>query len=101
MALAYLPLALVRINFQLMFASRTICRLIQQYPTINQYIRYFEANYIQGQFKPKFWNVFERDADFRTNNHVEGSIYVITVTNLIVCNIVLRTSNDTVKTANI
>ena len=72
MTLAYLPVAVVRINFQLMFTSTTVRRLIRQFPAIAQFITYFEQNYINGVFKPKVWNVYERDVDFRTNNHVEG-----------------------------
>ena len=72
MTLAYLPVAVVRINFQLMFTSTTVRRLIRQFPAIAQFITYFERNYINGVFKPKVWNVYERDVDFRTNNHVEG-----------------------------
>ena len=72
MTLAYLPVAVVRINFRLMFTSTTVRRLIRQFPAIAQFITYFERNYINGVFKPKVWNVYERDVDFRTNNHVEG-----------------------------
>jgi len=72
MALGYLPLSMIRINFWLMFASNTVRRLIGQFPSIARFIDYFQRNYIDGVFKPRLWNVYQRDVNFRTNNHVEG-----------------------------
>jgi len=71
MTLGYLPLALVHIDFCLKFTSNTVRRLTRQFPVITQFITYFQCNYTNGVFQPKLWNVYERDVDFRTNNHVE------------------------------
>jgi hypothetical protein len=76
MTMAYLPVPLVRLNFSMMFTSNTVRRLMGQFPAIAQFINYFEANYSNGVFKPKLWNVSDRDVDFRTNNNVEGYTYV-------------------------
>lgn len=72
MCLGYIPLALVRVNFNLMNQSNTVRRLIRNVPGIRQFITYFRRNYMDGNFPPRLWNVFERNVDFRTNNHVEG-----------------------------
>jgi hypothetical protein len=72
MAMAYIPTALVRQNFQLIHGCRSIRRLVQRYPAVRDLIRYFNRNYITGQFPPPVWNVMHRDSTSRTNNHVEG-----------------------------
>lgn len=82
MTLAYIPLALVRLNFRLIFASNTIRRMIRQYPAIATFIQYFQATYIDGIFKPRLWNVYDRDMDFRTNNHVEGFCFTMFIFNI-------------------
>ena len=54
-------------------------RVIQRYPEVQDFIDYLENNYINGpNFPPRMWNVFERDRDTRTNNHVEGKIAQLT-----------------------
>ena len=72
MAIAYLPLRLVRHNFRLLVASRRTRRLINRYPSLMDFILYLERNYVLGQFPVATWNVYDRDIDTRTNNHVEG-----------------------------
>ena len=72
MAMGYLPLALVRINFFLMFQSNTVRRLFRRQPALRQLVDYFRRNYIDGNFRPRLWNVFERGMNTRTNNHSEG-----------------------------
>jgi hypothetical protein len=72
LSMAYLPTAFVRQNFNLVHASNTVRRLVIQYPVLGDLIRYFDLNYINGQFPPPVWNVFNRDSTSRTNNHVEG-----------------------------
>ena len=74
MALGFLPLALMRNNFQLHANNRSTRRLVRHYPELNDFIIYFENNYMDGQgfFPPRMWNVFTRNCDTRTNNHVEG-----------------------------
>jgi hypothetical protein len=72
MAIGYLPIALVRMNFRLHSESRlSTRRLIRQYPTLERFISYMEMNYLDGNFPPAIWNVYNRDMDTRTNNHVE------------------------------
>jgi MULE transposase domain len=72
MSLGYLPTALVRMTFNLIYNSRSISRLMNTVPALRDFIAYFNQNYINGIFKPALWNVFDRDVDVRTNNHVEG-----------------------------
>jgi MULE transposase domain len=72
MALGYLPLASVRLNFGLVFASNTVRRLFRRYPALRQFIEFFQRNYINGPFQPPLWNVYNREMTARTNNHVEG-----------------------------
>jgi hypothetical protein len=72
MSLGYLPTAVVRMIFNLVYNSRSISQLINTVPALRDFITYFQQNYITGIFRPALWNVFDRDVDFRTNNHVEG-----------------------------
>ncbi len=74
MSLGYIPTAIVRNTFNLIHASRSVARLCAQVPGLRDFIMYFERNYIQGAFQPHTWNVFARDVNLRTNNHVEGKI---------------------------
>lgn len=78
MALAYLPTALVRQNFQLLHTSNTIRRMIRRFPAAERLINYFNSTYILGQFRPAMWNVFNRYSTCRTNNHVEGNFSCVT-----------------------
>lgn len=72
MSLGYVPTALVRLTFNLIYSSRSAARLMRNVPGLQQFVDYFRQNYIDGNFRPTLWNVFNRDVDFRTNNHVEG-----------------------------
>jgi hypothetical protein len=72
MALGHLPLPLVRNNFRLLTTARETRRLVRRYPALQEFFQYVERNYINGQFEPRMWNVFERTNDNRTNNYVEG-----------------------------
>ena len=72
MALGYLPVPLVRQNFFLHAGSQRTLRLVRRYPVLRDFITYVQANYIDGQYTPPSWNVYNRDNDNRTNNHVEG-----------------------------
>lgn len=40
------------------------------------FIRYLENNYIFGQYTVQRWNVYDRDINTRTNNHVEGLYFL-------------------------
>ena len=76
MALAHLPVPLVRQNFGLLSTASSTRRLMNRYPALFDFIRYLESNYISGQYKVKRWNVYDRDIDTRTNSHVEGLYFL-------------------------
>ena len=76
MAIAFLPLALVRPNFQLLSHSHSTARVIRRYPQVQQFIDYLDRNYMNGEFPPEMWNVYARDGDTRSNNHVEGEHFI-------------------------
>ncbi|CAG2202049.1 unnamed protein product [Mytilus edulis] len=71
MAIAYLPVAVVRQNFHLFVQDVETRNLCRRYHGLRDLLLYFERNYLNGQFQPATWNVFNRDMDNRTNNHVE------------------------------
>jgi len=79
MAIGYLPPALVRQNFRLLATSNSTQQLVARHPALLEFITYIERNYLNGQFPPAFWNVFNRNGDSRTNNHVEGNFIVLPV----------------------
>lgn len=70
-SIGHLPLALVCNNFVLHSSSNQTRRLIRRYPALRRFINYMQMNYIDGNFPPRLWNVYARDMDTRTNNHVE------------------------------
>ena len=72
MALGFLPLAIVRINFNQLWRSGTTRRLIRRFPALEDFFIYFNNNYINGNFPPRIWNVHNRPMEIRTNNHVES-----------------------------
>ena len=72
MALGYLPRALVRMNFGLLWRSRRTQRLANHYPALREFFLYVSNTYINGQFGPSKWNVYQRNMSQRTNNHVES-----------------------------
>ncbi|KAK3102567.1 hypothetical protein FSP39_012239 [Pinctada imbricata] len=72
MALVYLPVALVRQNYLFLRQRATTRLMCIRYPRLLQLFLYFERNYLNGQFPPACWNVYNRDMDNRTNNHVES-----------------------------
>ena len=71
-ALGYLPVQLVRMNFNELFNSRETHRFINQYPSLRDYYVYLRTNYFDGNFAPRLWNVYNRRMDFGTNNYVES-----------------------------
>ena len=75
MTLAFLPTAIVRMTFNMIFRSRSIARLFIKYPSLRDVVNYFNQTYMIGVFRPPTWNVYDRDVDCRTNNHVEGSYF--------------------------
>lgn len=72
MALGFIPLALVRLNFERLRNSRRTHRLFNRYPGLQEFYNYFRNNYINGNFLPRMWNVYDRAMEFRTNNFVES-----------------------------
>lgn len=74
LSMGYLPVAVVRQNFQQFCASRGTQRLIRRYPELRDFILYLERNYFDGNFPPLMWNVYNRNSDTRTNNYVEGEL---------------------------
>lgn len=78
MAIGFLPLLLVRQNFNLLKGSRRTQREMQRIPALAQWFDYVEATYVSSNatFPPRMWNVHERSMETRTNNHLEGSYYI-------------------------
>lgn len=74
MSLAFLPTAIVRMTFNMIFRSRSVARLFLNYPSLRDFVNYFNQNYMNGAFRPSTWNVYDRDVDCRTNNHVRVNI---------------------------
>lgn len=72
MALGFLPLLLLRVNYNNHRNSPRTRRLIGRFPALLNFFRYFENNYLNGNFPPQMWNVFTRPMEFRTNNSVES-----------------------------
>ena len=81
MSLAFLPTAIVRMTFNLIYRSRSVARLFTNYPSLREFVDYFTQNYLNGLFRPPTWNVYERDVDCRTNNHVEGYYFTLLLMN--------------------
>jgi hypothetical protein len=75
MAMGFLPVILVRQNFNLLRNGGRTRRLIRQYPALSDWLDYVETTYMTNNsaFPPPIWNVFGRTMDTRTNNHLEGT----------------------------
>lgn len=78
MAIGFLPLLLTRQNFALLRHGRSIRRLLRRYPSLDDWLNYVERTYINpnSTFPPPMWNIFDRDMDTRTNNHLEGTEFL-------------------------
>lgn len=74
MAIAFIPVLLVRQNFLLLRGRRRTRRLVRQYPQLDEWLDYVYETYIHNNsaFPPAMWNVHNRNVDTRTDNHVEG-----------------------------
>ena len=70
MAIGFLPLNLLRINWQNLLQSPNTAALVAQYPPLQQFLLYFERNWlnVNGNFPPLIWDVYNRPMEFRTNN---------------------------------
>jgi hypothetical protein len=80
MAIAVIPTLLVMQNFQLLCSGRRFDRLIVHYPNLQQWVNYVDRIYVgrNANFPPASWNVYDRNSDTRTNNHLEGQLLSIT-----------------------
>ncbi|KAL8614876.1 hypothetical protein ACOMHN_042834 [Nucella lapillus] len=74
MALGYLPLQLLRMNFTQLFNARRTTRLMNRFPALQDFLQYVRNMYVrQGSFfPPAIWNVYQRDMTQRTNNKAEA-----------------------------
>ncbi len=74
MALAFLPVLLLRQNFFVLRNSRRTQRLCRRMPEIEEWLDYVQQTYIDNNatFPAPVWNVYQRDLQTRTNNHLEG-----------------------------
>jgi len=74
MAIGFLPPALVRNNFILFTTTRRMISLVQRYPSFQSWLDYVKSTYIaiNAPFSTGMWNVFNRNINTRTNNHLEG-----------------------------
>lgn len=77
MAIGYLPLAVVHMNFTALVGARRTQRLTARYPQLADFLTYVSNTYVRHRatFPPPVWNVYDRGMDQRTNNHVEGECY--------------------------
>ena len=72
MALGFLPLPYVRMNFQQLRQSARTLRLVNRYPNLDRFMTYVDNTYMNGHFPPAMWNVYDRPMETRTNNAVES-----------------------------
>ena len=71
MALAFLPVAVVRANFQII-AQEFANLVLATADGVANVLQYFRRVFLDG-FRPPTWNVYRRNMDTRSNNHVEGN----------------------------
>jgi len=59
--------------------------MMNTYPTLMQWLDYVDVTDVKRNslFPPPTWNAFDRNSDTRTNNHLEGELFVIFLTLLI------------------
>ena len=76
MALGFLPVLVVKQNFQLLSRSRTVHRETRRIPQLEEWMQYVERTYVNpnSAFPPPLWNVYNRDINTRTNNYAEGGL---------------------------
>lgn len=74
MAVGFLPVAVVRLNFNNLKTSQQTRNLIRMFPQITRLFAYMERTYISANcpFPPQYWNVFNRTMNTRTNNSLES-----------------------------
>jgi len=74
MAIAFLPIAVIRNNLRLLSAGREWRRAARRFPGMARFLAYFERICMNdlGHFPPRLWNVYHRSVNTRTNNFMEG-----------------------------
>ena len=74
MAIGFLPLNIVRLNWNGLRNSNQTRALTQVYPALRRFIVYFQNTWMNrnGTFLPARWNVWGRAMEYRTNNAVES-----------------------------
>ncbi|KAL2089322.1 hypothetical protein ACEWY4_014010 [Coilia grayii] len=72
MALGHLPLPVVGNNFELLAQHRRTRRAQRDHPELQDFLQYVGNTYVHrgAAFPPAMWNVFRRNMEQRTNNHV-------------------------------
>ena len=81
-ALGYLPLPVVRLSFQQLLQAGSTQRAMNALPPLREFLEpYLRDRYVRANapFPPADWNVYNRDIDQRTNNHVEGESFNVSV----------------------
>lgn len=70
--------ALVRNNFNLFCDSRRTNSLLHRYPAFQSWITYVSSTYIANNatFPTPMWNVFTGNINMRSNNHLEGIVFI-------------------------
>ena len=71
-ALGFVPPADVVNAFSALVRDRITQQLIQQYPSLQDFITYVWNTYLAGNLPILLWNVFDRGMSTRTNNCVES-----------------------------
>ena len=70
MALPFLPILLLRMNFDLHLQRNQ--RLIRRYPALTRLINYVQQTWLNGPYPLALWNVYNRPLPLRTTNTCEG-----------------------------
>ena len=74
MAIGFVPLNLIRMNYGLLRNGQNVPALIALFPQLQVFFTYFENTWVNANshFPPILWNVYQRPMEFRTNNAVES-----------------------------
>ena len=72
MSLGVLPLAVVCLNFNALSVSRRTCQLFNPFTALRELFDYVRRNYLDGNFLPCTWNIFNQTMDIHTNNSVKS-----------------------------
>ena len=72
MAIGFLPLAFVQNQFNMLRNTNSTRRMVARYPRLDDFLSYVSNTYINGQFPPAMWNVYDRPMETRTTNAIES-----------------------------